>query len=41
LGGDAFAMSYFNNFDSEFSNKYEKKFKNRKKSNGYVLLLID
>jgi hypothetical protein len=32
---------YFDNFNNEFSNKYEKNLKNRKKLYGYVLLLID
>jgi hypothetical protein len=32
---------YFDNFNNEFSNKYEKNLKNRKKLYRYVLLLID
>jgi hypothetical protein len=41
MGGDHLTMGYFDNLDNEFSNKYEKKFKNRKKIYRYVILLID
>jgi hypothetical protein len=33
-------MDYFENFENRFSNKYEKKLKN-KKSYRYILLFID
>jgi hypothetical protein len=31
MGGDHLTMGYFDNLDNEFSNKYDKNLKNRKK----------
>jgi hypothetical protein len=41
IGKGSLDNGYLDNFDNEFSNKYGKNLKNRKKSYGYILLLID
>jgi hypothetical protein len=41
LGKRSLDNGYLDNLDNEFSNKFEKNFKNRKINYEYVLLLID